>query len=119
MDHTELHFGIRIDRIDGIGKAGQTVHRGDQNVFDAPVIEVGQNRQPEVGPFTFRQIQAQNLLLALYIQAQDGVHGLGDITAVLPQLVVNGIHPYKLIVAVQWSLLPVLHFGNDLIGDGA
>ena len=39
----ELHFGIRINRGNRLRKARQAVDRGDQDVLDASILQVGQH----------------------------------------------------------------------------
>lgn len=46
------------------GKPFESVHDGDQNIFQAPVLKVVHDTQPEFGPLVGRNPQAQNLTFA-------------------------------------------------------
>ncbi len=56
-------------------------------------MQVGEHAQPVVRAFLVRQVQAEQLLLALDVQPEQGVDGLADVASVFPDLVVNGIEP--------------------------
>ena len=52
----------RIDRFDRLGKALQTIHARDEDVFQPAVMHLCQNLQPELRPFVGRGPEAQNFL---------------------------------------------------------
>ena len=43
MDDTELYFGLRVNCRDGVGKSRQAVNRGNQNIVNAPILQVSQD----------------------------------------------------------------------------
>ena len=44
VDNAKLHLGLRKYGVDGIRKAGQAIHRGDQDILDAKVVQAIQHR---------------------------------------------------------------------------
>jgi hypothetical protein len=44
-----LNPGVGVDRSDRVGEPGQAVDAGDQDVFDAALVQVVEDRQPELG----------------------------------------------------------------------
>jgi hypothetical protein len=38
--------------VNGIAETGQAIGGGDEDVLDAPVLQIGEHAQPEIGPFT-------------------------------------------------------------------
>ncbi len=82
MDNAGLDCGLRECGIDGIWKALEAVHNGDQDVFDAAIAQVVHYREPELGPFVVGNPQAENLAFALGVDAQGYVNGfILDLTA--------------------------------------
>src|SRR5580700_7658331 len=49
VDDTGLNRGLREDGGNRLGKAFETVDNGDQNVFDAAVLQLVHDAQPEFG----------------------------------------------------------------------
>ncbi len=47
MHDAGLDSGLRKSCRDSLGKAFQAVHDGDQDVLDAPVLQLVHHRQPE------------------------------------------------------------------------
>ena len=70
VDDAELHLGLRIGRANRLGKAGQAVDAGHEDVVQAAILQVRQHLEPELGPFAFGQPQAEQFLLARQIHAQ-------------------------------------------------
>ena len=62
MDNAELHLRLGVCRLDGFGKSLQTVHTGDQDVFHATVLKLGQNGEPELGSLGFGSPHAEHIL---------------------------------------------------------
>ena len=56
MDDAQLNFGVRVDRSDGIGEPRQAIDVGSQNIFDAAIVEVDQDREPENRSLALGQI---------------------------------------------------------------
>ena len=40
MDHTVLYFGVGVNAFNGFGKALESVDAGDDDVFDASIVQV-------------------------------------------------------------------------------
>jgi hypothetical protein len=64
VDDAELDLGSRVDGLDCLGKAFQPVDAGDQDILETPVPLLGQNVQPELGPFALTDPKAKQLLVA-------------------------------------------------------
>src|SRR5271155_1684148 len=54
MHDAQLYRGLRIDRLDGLREALQSVHTGDEDILQTPVLQLGQHLQPELRPFVGR-----------------------------------------------------------------
>ena len=59
MHDAQLNLRFRKRRFDGLRKTLETVHTRNQDVFDAPVLELRQNVQPELGAFRFADPKSQ------------------------------------------------------------
>ena len=64
VDDAALHLGLREDGLDGLAETVQPVNTGQKDIRYAPVLQVGQDAQPEVGSFaTVAEPVAQDCLL--------------------------------------------------------
>ena len=48
MEDAQLNFGVRVDRSDGTWEPRQAIDVGNQNIFDAAIVEVDQDRESEI-----------------------------------------------------------------------
>jgi len=48
VNDAELHFCFRIDRLDRIGQACQSIDRGDQDILHLAILQIAQHTQLEV-----------------------------------------------------------------------
>jgi hypothetical protein len=48
MHDAQLDFGLGVSRLDRFRKAGQPIHTGDEDVFDSAVVQLSQDRKPEL-----------------------------------------------------------------------
>lgn len=55
-------------------QALEAVHNGNQNVFDAPDAQIVHHQEPKLGPFGIGTPQAQNLLFAIWGDAQGNIN---------------------------------------------
>jgi hypothetical protein len=65
MDDARLHPRPREDGLDRLGKSGQPVDAGDQDVGDAAVVQVVEHSQPEPRALGLLPPDPQDLALAL------------------------------------------------------
>lgn len=66
-----LHLGLRENGPNGLAETVQPIDTGQEDVGHAPVLQVGQDAQPEVGSFAaVTQPMTQNVPVALHIHAQ-------------------------------------------------
>lgn len=119
VDDAVLDFGVGVDRFDGFGEAFEAVHAGDQDIFDASVVEVSEHAQPMMSAFLVREIEAEQLFPAFDVQVQKGVDGLADIAAIFFDFVVNGVKLDDRVNGLQVALPPGLQLGQQLVGDRA
>ncbi len=68
MDDAGLHDRPGEDGGDGVGEALEPVDHGEQEVFDAAVLELVHDPQPELGALALLDPQAQDMLLAFAVQ---------------------------------------------------
>lgn len=112
-----LHLGVWINGFNGLREAGQAIDTGNQDVFDAAVLQVGEHAEPVVSAFGVRQVQPDQLLFAFDVQGQNGINRFADVAAILAYFIVNGIEPDDRINRVQIALPPALQLRQQLVGD--
>ncbi|AFZ69488.1 site-specific recombinase, DNA invertase Pin (plasmid) [Deinococcus peraridilitoris DSM 19664] len=81
MDHVDgakLHLRLGEDGFDRLGKALQPVHASDEHIPHAPVLELGQHREPELGSLGFEGPQAQHLFGSFEVHADGRVDRSGS-----------------------------------------
>ncbi len=69
MDNAKLGNRLREDRFDGFRKALQAIDADNEYIFDAAIIQLSQNRQPELCAFIFRRPKSESLLFAVRFNA--------------------------------------------------
>ncbi|OFC62468.1 hypothetical protein BBW68_09695 [Candidatus Erwinia dacicola] len=89
MHDAQLDPRFRIDRVDGIRKAFQTIYTGDQDIIQAAVFQLSQDVQPELCTFVFCELHAQQFFMAFDVYAQRQEHRLIDDAAILTYLQVQ------------------------------
>jgi hypothetical protein len=57
-------------RLNGFWKTSKSVHTGDEDIFDAAVLQFGEDGEPEFGPFALGHPHAQSFFLPLQINTQ-------------------------------------------------
>ena len=77
MDDTKLHLGLRIDRLNSLRKAFESLITGHQNILKTPIFEGSEDFEPEFGPFafSFANPKAQQVLVALAVEAEYDIDG--------------------------------------------
>ena len=118
MNDAVLDLGVGVDRFDGFRKAFEAIGTGNQDVFDAPVIKVGENAEPVVSAFLVGEVETKQLFFALDIQGKERIDGLADIAAILFDFVVNGAKPDNGVNGFQITLTPGLQLRYQFVGDG-
>ena len=64
MDDAGLHNGVGEGSVDRIWKALKAINHSKQNVFNAAILELVHDIEPEFGTLILLDPHAQNLLLA-------------------------------------------------------
>ena len=75
MHDAQLHLRARIHRFDGLRKALQPIHAGDEEILGSAVLQIGQDLQPEFRAFIVRRPKAQDFLVALHVDRDRHVDG--------------------------------------------
>ena len=103
MDDAELDVRFREDALDRIREPCKAVNTGDEDVFYATVLKIGQDAEPEVRPFTLGNVHAKEVLVPCLIYGQHVVNrsGFGPSRLFVFGFVVNGIQPNDGIYRVQ------------------
>ena len=74
--HTGLDRGVGPHRLDGVGEACQPVAADHQHVCHAPVLEFGDDAQPEFGAFvSLAQPQTQHVFATVDIDGHGDIDG--------------------------------------------
>ncbi len=82
MDDAKLNVRVGINRLNRFWKAFQAIDAGHEDILHAPVLEFGDNLQPELGPFGLGHPQAQHFFLAIPVDADSQMNGFDPDTAV-------------------------------------
>ncbi len=78
MHQAELHLGRGEDRLDRFGKPFQPVHTRNEDILNAPVLQLGDDLQPELRSFGFRRPHPQHILHPVDRHAERQVNGFVD-----------------------------------------
>lgn len=113
-----LNLCLRVDRFDGFRKAAQAIDHGDQNVGQAPVLQLVKNLEPELGALGVLDPQPQHLLAPVRANAQCQVNGLVPDRAFIANLQPQRIKIDDRIHRLQGSGLPQFDFGQHFVGNG-
>jgi hypothetical protein len=98
MHNARLHDSLRERRGNRPRKPGQAIAAADENVAQPSVAQLGQYRQPELGPLGLGDPAPQGMLAALHIDPDDQVRDLDRHCALVPNLdpdpvdIDNGVH---------------------------
>src|SRR5690606_16484528 len=93
MNDTRLHFRLWKNTQDGLLKTIEIINAGNQNILYASVLKIGKYTEPKVGTFTFRYIDAQQILPPLLVDTQYIVDGSVLHLPVILYFIVHGIKP--------------------------
>ena len=119
MNNAGLHLRLREHRRDRLREALQPVGHGDQHVLDAAVLQFGHHPQPELGALGLLDPQPEDLLGAVRPHAERDMHRLVPDRAFIAHLDPQGIEEHQRVQRLQRALLPLCHFVEHGVGDGA
>ena len=118
MHHTGLDRCLGPYRFDGVTETGQSVATDDQHIGHAPVLELGDNPEPELGAFVaFAEPEAQNMFLAVDIDGHCDIDGPVHHDVIGADFDNDRIQIQDRIHRVEGPLLPGPQFGQDGVGD--
>ncbi len=82
-------------RIDGLGEAFEAIDHCDQDVFQAAVLELGHDAQPEFGTFRLLYPYPQNCLGTVRLDAKRKIHRLAPDSAFVTNFDPQGIEEHQ------------------------
>ncbi len=105
MDDAALQTALGIHCLNGLHHAAQAVRAEQIYIQNSPAFEVIQHIQPKFAVLMLPNPDSQDVLPAVYGDAQNHIRRLGHIPVVLPYLVVDGVHKDERIHRFQrpWS----------------
>lgn len=68
MDDALLDLDFGVTGLNGFREAGEAIDTSDQNILDASVLQISQHAEPVMSALSVRQVQADQLFLALNVQ---------------------------------------------------
>ena len=71
MNDAQLDSCLGKDGLDGLGEPRQAIDTGDEYLLHTSVLEVGQDREPELRALLHGRLHAQKFLVTLQVDAQD------------------------------------------------
>ncbi len=102
-----LHRGLRKRRLQGLGKALQSIHHRDQNVPQSPRLELVQHVEPELGPLVLAQPQAENVLVAPFVHADRQIRRPSGHRSGVPHLDVDRVQIHDRVRVPKRPALPL------------
>ena len=118
----EMHdavMNLRLGKhsVDGVGKPGEAVHQGDEDILNAAALELRHHPQPEASPFGLLDPEAQDLFVAAPIDAEGHIHRLVLDQPLIPNLHAQTVEEHHRINGIERTLLPLGDFLDDGVGD--
>ena len=86
MDDARLNDRFGEDGVDRLGEALEAFNDGDQDIGDAPVLDLVHHPHPELGAFGLLDPDAQNFLGAVRQDAKSDLDRLVPHEAFIPDL---------------------------------
>ena len=112
-----MHHGGGKDAGDGVGKPGQAVAAGDQDVAQATVAQLRENRVPELRAFGLGDPAAQGVLATVHVHADDQVRGLDRHRALVADPDPDPVDVDDRVNLIDRTIAPDLDFIGHDIGD--
>lgn len=113
----QLNGGMRIDGFNRFRKALQPIDASNEDVGNAPVLQLRHHLQPELGPFGLGDPQAQHFLLAGQIDTDGQIDRLDRHSAVA-HLDVDAVEIDDGVKRIQGAGLPSLDLVDHAICHG-
>lgn len=113
VDDAGLDPGLRKGGLDGLRKAFQPVHDGDEDVLDAPIAQVAENLGPELRALIGLEPQAQNVPRAIRQNREGHEDRLVRDRPIAADIDPDRVHEDDRIAGFQRAVLP----GGDLLHD--
>lgn len=103
MYDTKLHGCIRINALNGLRKAFQSVYTGNKSIFNSSVLKVCQNTESEVCSLIPRYIHSEQLLMPIPVKTRNIIDcTCNSTTTFIRYFIMDGIHP----ILISRVLLP-------------
>jgi hypothetical protein len=117
VQHTGLGHRQRPRRPDRVRKALEPVAHDDADVVDAPVLDLGEHAEPELGALAaVPGPQPQDVPFTLDGDRDRGVDGpIGDLA--IADLHMDRIDEHRRVDRVEGPGLPIGHLGENPVGD--
>ena len=119
MNNASLHLSPRKGGGDRLREALQTIHDGDQHVFDATAPQVVHDAQPELGALGLLDPQPQNFLGAVGPDTKNDIDRLVAHGSFVAHLDPDRIEENQGVKGFERPVLPFGHLFQDRVGDGA
>ena len=114
-----LNLGFWEHGFNGIGKAGEIIRTGDENVLYAAISQAVEHICPVLGALVFAYPHTENVLPAVQIDTNGNVNCLFNDLSLAADVEMDGVQKYDRVDALQRPLLPFFCHGQDLVRDSA
>jgi len=111
----QLDLGLGEHAGNRIGEAGQAGDRGDQDVLQASVVQLGQHVQAELGAFVLPDPKPQKILVSGHVDAKGHINCPVLDAAISADLQVDGVQVNNGVNGVQRPDLPCLDLVRDRV----
>ena len=112
-----LDGGLGEDRLDRLGEALEPVHAADQDVLDAPLLEVGQDLHPELRALGLLEPHPEHVAVAVDGDPEREVAGAALDRPVLTDLQHQRVEEDHRVDVLQRPLRPGADVVHDRVGD--
>ena len=115
MNNAVLNVGLWENRIDCLRESAEIIGAGNENIFNAPVFHAVKHICPELCTLVLANPHTKNVFLAVQTDPYCDVHSFLDDLSFAADMIVDRVHKYDRINALQRSLLPLTHDWQYLI----
>jgi hypothetical protein len=119
MDDARLHRRLRVDRLDRLREALQSVNAADKDVGEAALLELAEHLHPELGAFGLLEPHAEHVPLSLDCDAEREVARPALHRPALADLQHERVEEDDRVDVVERPLLPLPDVVHHRVGDAA
>ena len=119
MHDAVMNHRVRKDRVQRVRQARQPINQRDQDILDAPALQLAEAARPERRAFRLRDPEAEHVFRAVAVHAERQVDGLVPYHTFIANLDAQCIKGDRHVHRLQRPALPRAHFGEHFLRQHA